>query len=50
MTKKEFMIAYVLGRAKGNTGGLDGKLAVLEAEKAWNEIQKLSGGETECRS
>jgi hypothetical protein len=37
MTKSEFMIQYVLSRASISES-LDGYMAAIEAEKAWNVI------------
>lgn len=42
MNKREFIMQYVLNRALGNRGGLDGPTAAREGAKAWEEINKLS--------
>ena len=39
MSKEQFIIAYVLNRARGHTGGLEALSAVREAIKAWNAIR-----------
>lgn len=41
LEKEEFMQKYVLNRAKGHTGGLEGWRAVTEAEEAYNKIKEL---------
>lgn len=42
MTKREFIIQYVMNRALGNTGGLDPKGAAQSAAQAWDEINRLA--------
>lgn len=42
MNKREFIQQYVLNRALGNTGGLDGPYAAREGARAWDEIEKLA--------
>lgn len=41
-SKKQFLQQYVLNRALGNNGSLNGFEAALEAEKAWNQIERLT--------
>lgn len=42
MTKREFIMQYVLNRALGNKGGLTGEVAVSEGAKAWEELEKVA--------
>ena len=39
MSKEQFIVNYVLNRARGHTGGLEALSAVREAIKAWDAIQ-----------
>ncbi len=41
MNKREFMTQYILNRALGNSGGLEAKEALKEAEYAWSVIDAL---------
>jgi hypothetical protein len=41
MTKEEFVIQYVLNRARSKTGDLSGEGVVKEALIAWKEIEKI---------
>jgi len=43
MTKAEFVVRYVLNRAKGVSGTLSGSGATVDAENAWEKIKVLSG-------
>ena len=40
MSKEQFILNYVLNRARGYIGRLDAVLAVREAVKAWDTIQR----------
>ena len=39
--KHEFILQYVLNRAQGHTGGLHGRDAAIQAEKAWDYALKV---------
>lgn len=39
--KRVFCEQYILNRALGNSGGLEGKNAAVEAVKAWNTLQEM---------
>lgn len=41
-THREFLQQYILNRALGHAGGLNGDFAALEAEKAWKEINRIT--------
>ena len=38
---EEFLQAYILNRAKGHTGGLDGKTATKEGLRAYKMIKEI---------
>lgn len=40
--KRRFMLQYVLNRALGVSGAFSGRSTAIEAEAAWNEINKRS--------
>lgn len=40
-TEQEFVIQYVLNRARSCDGRLDGQAAALEAKRAWREINRV---------
>ena len=42
MTKRDFIVQYVLNRSLTNTRGLDGQSVTCEAERAWDEIERIS--------
>lgn len=42
MTKREFIMQYVLNRARAVPVGLDGQQAVEIAVLAWEELQKVA--------
>ena len=42
MTKREFIMQYILNRALGNSSGLDGPGGVREGAKAWDELEKVA--------
>lgn len=44
MTKREFMIQYILNRAQGHAGGMMAEVVLKEAEIAWNYILLKSEG------
>lgn len=41
MTKKDFIIAYVLARSRALDGGFDMEGAIIRANKAYDQIEKL---------
>lgn len=42
MTKREFIMQYVLNRALAHRGGLGGVDAIHEGLKAWEELEKVA--------
>ena len=42
LNHEQFLQQYILNRALGNTGGLDAGGAVHQAERAWQEIKRLT--------
>lgn len=40
MSKREFLIQYVLNRALGASRSLEGSAAAIEAGRAWEQIDK----------
>jgi hypothetical protein len=40
LNKRNFIETYVLNRASGHSGGMDGDGAVQEAVAAWNRIEQ----------
>lgn len=40
MTKREFVVQYVISRANTHLGGLEGRTAAKEAIYAWEVIEK----------
>lgn len=42
MTKREFIVQYVMNRALGNRGGLDPVGAAESAARTWDKINELA--------
>lgn len=42
MNKREFMMQYVLNRAKGHAGGMNVKGVALDAQRAWEFIETVA--------